>query len=76
MAVLAGGREIDCGDETEWGNPDLPPITSGRVAAMFAWGRRQLGERYILGADCTVPADARWAGLRTAIDTAHAYRRG
>jgi uroporphyrinogen decarboxylase len=31
--------------------------------------------RFILGADCTVPGTARWEGLRTAIDTAHAFRR-
>jgi uroporphyrinogen decarboxylase len=32
-------------------------------------------ERFILGADCTVPGTARWEGLRAAIDTAHAFRR-
>jgi uroporphyrinogen decarboxylase len=32
-------------------------------------------DRFILGADCTVPADARWEGLRTAIASAHAFRR-
>ena len=32
-------------------------------------------ERFILGADCTVPADTRWDNLRAAIATAHAYRR-
>ncbi len=32
-------------------------------------------DRFILGADCTVPSTARWDGLRTAIDTAHAFRR-
>jgi uroporphyrinogen decarboxylase len=32
-------------------------------------------ERFILGADCTVPANARWEGIRTAIATAHAFRR-
>jgi uroporphyrinogen decarboxylase len=32
-------------------------------------------DRFVLGADCTVPADARWSGLRTAIDTAHAFRK-
>ncbi|MBL7199452.1 MAG: hypothetical protein ISS56_04835 [Anaerolineae bacterium] len=31
-------------------------------------------ERYILGADCTVPGDTDWDVLRTAISTAHAYR--
>lgn len=29
-------------------------------------------DRFILGADCTVPADTPWGNLRAAIDTAHA----
>jgi uroporphyrinogen decarboxylase len=37
---------------------------------------RAAPDRFILGADCTVPGDARWEGLRTAIATAHAFRRG
>jgi len=36
---------------------------------------RAAPDRFILGADCTVPGDARWEGLRTAIATAHAFRR-
>jgi len=36
---------------------------------------RAAPDRFILGADCTVPGDARWEGLRTAIATAHALRR-
>jgi uroporphyrinogen decarboxylase len=32
-------------------------------------------ERFILAADCTVPADVPWDNLRTAIETAHQYRR-
>jgi len=35
---------------------------------------RSAPDRFILGADCTVPGDARWEGLRTAIATAHAFR--
>ncbi|HVO09289.1 MAG TPA: uroporphyrinogen decarboxylase family protein [Vicinamibacteria bacterium] len=31
--------------------------------------------RFILGADCTVPGEKRWEGIRTAIATAHAFRR-
>jgi uroporphyrinogen decarboxylase len=31
-------------------------------------------DRFILGADCTVPSSTRWDNLRTAIDTAHNYR--
>jgi uroporphyrinogen decarboxylase len=34
-------------------------------------------ERFVLGADCTVPVgEDRWEGLRAAIETAHAFRRG
>jgi uroporphyrinogen decarboxylase len=31
-------------------------------------------ERFFLGADCTVPGDIDWDNLKTAMDTAHAYR--
>jgi uroporphyrinogen decarboxylase len=37
---------------------------------------REAPARFILGADCTVPADTPWANLRTAIETAHAWQRG
>ncbi|HVO41726.1 MAG TPA: uroporphyrinogen decarboxylase family protein [Aggregatilineales bacterium] len=30
-------------------------------------------ERFILGADCTIPSETRWANLKTAIDAAHAH---
>jgi len=36
----------------------------------------QAPERFILAADCTVPGDTPWANLRTAIETAHQYRKG
>jgi uroporphyrinogen-III decarboxylase len=32
-------------------------------------------ERFILAADCTVPSDTPWEHLKTAIDTAHQYRK-
>ncbi len=35
----------------------------------------QAPERFILGADCTVPSDTPWENLRTAIETAHQYRK-
>lgn len=35
---------------------------------------RAAPDRFILGAECTVPGTARWEGLRTAIATAHAFR--
>ena len=31
-------------------------------------------ERFILGADCTLPGDIDWANIKTAISTAHEYR--
>lgn len=36
---------------------------------------RAAPERFILGADCTVPADTPWGNLRSAIEAAHAWRR-
>jgi uroporphyrinogen decarboxylase len=33
-------------------------------------------ERFILAADCTVPSDTPWENLKTAIETAHHYRKG
>jgi uroporphyrinogen decarboxylase len=35
---------------------------------------RDAPERFILGADCTLPGDIDWDNIRTAIATAHAYR--
>lgn len=32
-------------------------------------------ERFILAADCTVPSETPWENLKTAIDTAHGFRR-
>lgn len=32
-------------------------------------------ERFILGADCTVPSETSWDNLKAAISTAHAHRR-
>ena len=37
---------------------------------------RQAPEHFILGADCTVPAETPWENLRTAIQTAHGWQRG
>jgi uroporphyrinogen decarboxylase len=36
---------------------------------------RAAPDRFILGADCTVPSDTPWDNLKAAIDTAHAYSR-
>ena len=32
-------------------------------------------EKFMLGASCTLPGDIKWENIRTAIDTAHNYRR-
>ncbi|MCA0253594.1 MAG: lytic murein transglycosylase [Actinobacteria bacterium] len=49
--VVVIGEQEDCGDWAGDGDPALPPLTSDRVATMFAWGRKQLGERYVFGAN-------------------------
>lgn len=36
---------------------------------------REAPDRFILAADCTVPAETPWANLKAAIDAAHAYTR-
>lgn len=36
---------------------------------------KEAPERYILAADCTVPADTSWDNLKIAIDTAHNWRK-
>jgi uroporphyrinogen decarboxylase len=36
---------------------------------------RDAPERFILGADCTVPSETPWENLKLAIDMAHAFRR-
>ena len=35
---------------------------------------REAPKRFILGADCTVPADTSWDNLKAAIDTAHRWQ--
>lgn len=51
-------------------------LSTGRPAEVEQAARSVLQdapERFILGADCTVPATTPWDNLRTAIDTAHAF---
>lgn len=33
-------------------------------------------DRFVLGADCTIPGEGRWEAIRTAVATAHAWRPG
>lgn len=49
-AIVVIGEQEDCGDRDGHGDSALPPLTSDRVSAMFKWGRKQLGERYVFGA--------------------------
>jgi uroporphyrinogen decarboxylase len=53
-------------------------IATGNAAHIRAEVVAALGSapaRFILGADCTVPAETPWENLRTAIETAHAWQR-
>jgi uroporphyrinogen decarboxylase len=36
---------------------------------------KEAPEKFILAADCTVPSDINWNNLKTAIATAHGFRR-
>lgn len=52
-------------------------IATGSSEEIRAEAERVLAdapERFMLGADCTVPGTTPWENLRTAIDTAHNYR--
>jgi cell wall-associated NlpC family hydrolase len=44
------GDPTDCGPGGD-GNPDLPPLTGERVAAVLAWAAAQVGEPYVFGAN-------------------------
>ncbi|HEY3408187.1 MAG TPA: bifunctional lytic transglycosylase/C40 family peptidase, partial [Propionicimonas sp.] len=79
--VVAGDHE-DCGHGPGDGNPNLPPLTTARVAALFAWAATQKGKPYIWGGtgpggyDCSgfVGAAFRKAGIRLP-RTAESMRR-
>jgi uroporphyrinogen decarboxylase len=36
---------------------------------------RDAPDRFVLGADCTIPGEGRWEAIRTAVATAHSWRR-
>ncbi len=53
-------------------------IATGSAAEIRAAAHSVLAqapERFILGADCTIPSDTPWDNLKTAIDAAHQHRR-
>jgi len=48
--------------------------TPEQVRAVAEEACRAAPERFILGADCTVPSDTPWSNLKLAIDIAHGFR--
>ncbi len=73
---LAAAREM-FGRPVMGGLDRLGVIAAGSEAQIRAATEavlRTAPDRFILGADCTVPAETPWANLRVAIDTAHAWR--
>jgi uroporphyrinogen decarboxylase len=48
--------------------------TAEQIRAAVEEACRLAPDRYILGADCTVPGDTPWSNLKLAIDVAHHYR--
>ncbi|MEN8156928.1 MAG: uroporphyrinogen decarboxylase family protein [Bacteroidota bacterium] len=54
-------------------------LTSGSEAEIEAEVNQVLSEapeKFILAASCTVPGDTDWERIKTAVDTAHQYKRG
>jgi uroporphyrinogen decarboxylase len=50
--------------------------SKGEIRAEIEATLRHAPERFILGADCTVPAETPWENLRTAIQAAHGRQHG
>jgi len=79
------GREIEAKEAGKiFGRPFMGGlertgvITNGTPEAIRQAVRQAIEsapERFILGADCTVPPDTPWENLREAIQAAHEYRR-
>ena len=49
--------------------------SQAEVKASVEAALRDAPQRFILGADCTVPANTSWDNLKTAIETAHNWKR-
>jgi uroporphyrinogen decarboxylase len=49
--------------------------TEAEITAKVLEVLKEAPERFILGADCTLPDDVNWENIRTAIAAAHAYKR-
>ena len=54
---------------------ELATGTPEQIAETVEAILRDAPDRFILGADCTVPSETSWDNLKAAIDTAHAYHR-
>ena len=86
LPLEAGGRRLDPTDAARMFNrPVMGGLDRLGVVARGSEDEirdaaeavlRRAPDRFILGADCTVPAGTPWENLRTAIATAHARRRG
>ncbi len=82
-ALAVGGQPVTAGAVSElFGRPFMGGldrhgvITSGPDDAIRAEVDRALAaksEKFILGADCTVPGETPWDNLKVAIETAHAW---
>ena len=49
-SIVVVGDQEDWGDDSGDGDSSIPPLTSDRVAVMFAWAAKQKGKPYIWGA--------------------------
>lgn len=49
--------------------------TEDEIRRMTEAVLRDAPEKFILGADCTIPSDANWDNLKTAISVAHTWKR-
>ena len=84
--LKVGGRPLPLADAREmFGRPvmggldRLGVIATGSPAEIRAEAGavlRAAPDRFVLGADCTVPAQTPWTNLRAAVRAAHAWPRG
>ncbi len=84
--LTVGGRSLELAEAARlFGRPVMGGLDRLGVIATGSGAQirsavedvlRRAPDRFILGADCTVPAETPWANLRTAIDAAHASQRG
>lgn len=84
-SLQAGARTLTPGEAAAlFGRPFMGGLerkgvlatgTPDEVRAEAAAVLASAPERFMLAADCTVPAETPWENLRAAIDTAHEYRR-